>query len=102
MLSLKGAIVNVSSFGIPPYIIRSSNGTALQAGVDIDIINIVGQKLKFTPNFVLSKTWGSRNQDSGQWVGTVGEVRDQLINLNEVVSNVHLIIRYCQEGQVLV
>lgn len=72
--SLNGAHLTVSVIGSSPYIIYGKELT----GVDIDVLNILSSKFKFTYQLSFETTWGSEDKTTGNWSGTVGKVRNRI------------------------
>ena len=68
---LFGKTLNVSVFGVPPYI-TFDPATKSLGGVDVDLLKILAGKFKFRPKIVGEKTWAAFI--NGTWFGTVGSV----------------------------
>ena len=67
---LEGTQVNVSVYGLPPYVLPS-----LQEGVDLEIMKIIAKKMDFSITFVPNNDWGRPDPKTGVWDGVLGEVK---------------------------
>ncbi|TRY70440.1 hypothetical protein TCAL_06521 [Tigriopus californicus] len=68
---LEGKQLNVTSFGVTPFVIF--NGRSV-IGVDPQILTIIGEKFGFTYRITWGGDFGARNPKTGLWSGVTGQV----------------------------
>ena len=70
--SLKGSQLKVSVMGSPPYVVYGRK----MRGVDLDLLNILGEKFQFSYQLKLERSWGRKDSKTGNWsTGTIGSVQ---------------------------
>lgn len=69
---LQGQRLNVTSFGVTPFVIF--NGRKV-IGVDPNILEIIGEKFGFTFQITWGGDFGARNPKTGIWSGVTGQVK---------------------------
>ena len=72
----QGLAFNVSAFGLPPYIIWNSESIT---GIDVDVLKILADKMQFSFTVIKEPNWGQRIDDTDQWSGVIGSVRNRHI-----------------------
>ncbi len=72
----RGKTFGMSGFGLLPYI---NHNVMPFTGIDVDILNILKEKLGFSVNYVLGNGWGTIV--NGSWTGLVGNVFKQSLTL---------------------
>ena len=70
---LMGTMVNVSAFGIPPYILPLGSIHHL-TGVDVEVMKIIASVMKFDFYIIWTNSWGQFDKEAGRWTGTLGIV----------------------------
>ena len=73
--SLRGSQITVSIMGSPPFVIYGK----ILAGVDIDLLNFLRRKFKFSYKLKLERSWGRKNPKTGNWTGTIGSVNTSIL-----------------------
>ena len=83
---LYGKILNVSLFGVPPYILFDPvKGTV--TGTDIDILRILATTLQFMPNVLAYANWG--HYDNGTFTNdSISSVRIRSSSLTTLLNNI--------------
>ena len=73
---LRGAHLNVSFAGLPPYIIHDKD---TPGGADIEILESIAKYFGFTFTLLRQPTWLLFNPESKQFEGSIGQVCTLLV-----------------------
>ena len=88
---LKGRVdIPVSVTGLPPHVIWADKGDrVVVGGADYDIAHILAEKLGFTFNFIPQQVWGAKIENSNEWSGAIGTVKNE----TSLLAYGHIIIQ---------